>query len=141
MSSPANLKHITPEYMGFDILTPDLPEKMYPGMMIAYHVRPVWGLRMKWVTEITHVDEHRYFVDEQRIGPYRLWHHEHHIEKIPGGVAMRDRVSYQPPLGWLGDIAQALFIKKQLAAIFDFRTRKIEERFGVFTQTGLHPNG
>jgi ligand-binding SRPBCC domain-containing protein len=140
MSSPANLKHITPDYMGFDILTPDLPEKMYPGMIIAYHVTPLFGIKMKWVTEITHVSEHRYFVDEQRIGPYRMWHHEHHIEKIPGGVLMHDRVSYQPPFGILGDFAQTLFIKRQLAQIFDYRTRKIGERFGMFTQTYLRPS-
>lgn len=130
MSSPANLKHITPEYMGFDILTPNLPDKMYPGMMIAYHVSPILGIKMTWVTEITHVSEGRYFVDEQRYGPYRIWHHEHHLESIPGGVLMRDRVSYLPPLGFLGAIAQALIIKKQLKEIFDYRTRMVEARFG-----------
>ncbi len=130
MSSPANLKHITPEYMGFEVLTPNLPEKMYPGMMIAYHVTPVLGIKMKWVTEITHVSDHHYFVDEQRHGPYKIWHHEHHLESIPGGVLMRDRVSYLPPFGFLGDLAQSLFIKGQLKEIFDFRTRKVEERFG-----------
>ena len=132
ISSPANLKRITPKHMGFDILTPGLPEKMYPGMIIAYHVSPLLGIRMKWVTEITHVDEKNYFVDEQRIGPYRMWHHEHHLEAIPGGVLMRDKVSYQPPFGILGDIAQALFIKKQLDGIFAYREKKIIEYFGVF---------
>lgn len=130
MSSPINLKHITPEHMGFDILTPNLPEKIYPGMMIAYRVSPILGIKMRWVTEITHVSEGHYFVDEQRYGPYRIWHHEHHLEAIPGGVLMRDRVSYLPPFGFLGDLAQALFIKKQLKAIFEFRERKLEERFG-----------
>ena len=130
ISSPKNLKLITPDYMGFDILTQDLPEKMYPGMIIAYHVSPILGIKMKWVTEITHVQDHVYFVDEQRVGPYKMWHHEHHLEAILGGVLMRDLVSYQPPFGFLGDIAQAVYIKKQLADIFDFRTQKMETLFG-----------
>ncbi len=131
MSSPANLKHITPPEMGFDILTPGLPEKMYPGMMIAYRVHPVLGIPLRWVTEITHVSEGRYFVDEQRVGPYRIWHHEHHFEEVAGGVLMRDRVSYLAPLGFLGRLADWVFIKRQLREIFEYRTRKVEERFGA----------
>ena len=132
ISSPRNLRHITPEYMGFEILSPDLPDKMYPGMIIAYHVTPLLGLKMKWVTEITHVSDRQYFVDEQRVGPYRIWHHEHHLEEIPGGVSMHDIVSYLPPLGFLGELAHWLFIKKQLDEIFAYRTQKVIERFGAF---------
>ena len=130
ISSPANLKKITPEHMGFDIITPDLPDKMYPGMIIAYKVSPVLGIKMTWVTEITHVQEKSYFVDEQRIGPYSMWHHEHKIEAIEGGVLMSDIISYSPPLGILGKLSNSLFIRKQLKQIFDFREKAIISIFG-----------
>ena len=132
ISAPKNLKKITPEYMGFDIVTKNLPEKMYPGIIIAYDVKPFLGIKMRWVTEITHVKELEYFVDEQRVGPYRLWHHQHHIKSIDGGVLMTDIVHYQPPFGFIGSIANKLVIKGQLKEIFDFRTNKIEEMFGIF---------
>jgi ligand-binding SRPBCC domain-containing protein len=130
ISSPANLKKITPEHMGFDITTPFLSPKMYEGMIISYRVSPVLGIKTTWVTEITHVKEKEYFVDEQRIGPYTLWHHEHKIEAIEGGVLMTDIVSYQPPFGFLGSIANALFIKKKLREIFGFRTKALEKLYG-----------
>jgi ligand-binding SRPBCC domain-containing protein len=130
ISSPANLKKITPEFMGFDILTKNMPEKMYAGMIISYHVKPVLGIKTLWVTEITHVKDLEYFVDEQRIGPYKMWHHQHHIRAVAEGVLMEDIVSYQPPLGPLGAIANAMFIRGMLKKIFDYRTVKLEERFG-----------
>lgn len=129
ISSPGNLKEITPSYMGFDILTPNLPEKMYAGMMIEYIVKPVLGIKMNWLTEITHVRPLEYFVDEQRSGPYKLWHHQHHIQKSPNGVLMTDIVHYIPPFFILGDIANQVFIKKQLKEIFDYRTMAVEKRF------------
>lgn len=130
ISSPRNLREITPAYMGFDIITPGLPEKMYPGMVVGYKVRPVAGIPMKWLTEITQVKPLSYFVDEQRSGPYVIWHHEHFIEAVPGGVRMRDIVTYKPPLGFLGAIANALLIRRQLKQIFDFRRSALEHRFG-----------
>ncbi len=130
ISSPANLKKITPEYMGFDITSEILSSKMYQGMIISYKVSPVLGIKMTWVTEIKQVKEKVYFVDEQRIGPYTLWHHEHHIEAIEGGVLMTDIVSYQPPFGFIGAIANGLFIKKQLREIFEYRTLAMEKMFG-----------
>ena len=132
ISSPKNLKRITPEYMGFDITTKDLPEKMYTGMMISYMVSPLAGIKMKWITEITHLSELKYFVDEQRVGPYKMWHHQHHIEVIEGGVLMTDIIDYQPPFGFLGGIANWLIIKIQLDEIFNYRTMKLEEHFGKF---------
>ncbi len=132
ISSPKNLKEITPAYMGFEITGANLPEKMYPGMIISYKVSPLFGIKMTWVTEITHVENHRYFVDEQRMGPYAMWHHQHKIEAIEGGVLMTDIVSYQPPLGFLGVIANALFIRGKLKEIFDFRTVAVEKKFGKF---------
>jgi ligand-binding SRPBCC domain-containing protein len=134
ISSPKNLKEITPEYMGFEVTTPNLPEKMYPGMIISYKVSPLLGIKMTWVTEITHVKDKLYFVDEQRKGPYSLWHHEHHIKEIDGGVLMTDIVSYKPPFGFLGAIANAFLIKKSLKEIFDYRTLALERRFGKFLQ-------
>lgn len=130
ISSPGNLKHITPEHMGFEVTSREIPEKMYPGMIISYKVSPFAGIRMTWVTEITHVKEKEYFVDEQRIGPYKMWHHEHKIEAIESGVLMTDIVSYQPPFGFVGAIANSLVIKRQLENIFDFRFKALEKIFG-----------
>ena len=132
ISSPGNLKKITPPYMGFDITSKGLPEKMYAGMIIHYLVSPVFGIKTTWVTEITHVSDLKYFVDEQRVGPYRMWHHQHFVEQIEGGVLMTDIVDYQPPLGILGALANLLIIKKKLREIFDYRTIKVEEHFGKF---------
>jgi ligand-binding SRPBCC domain-containing protein len=130
ISSPANLKKITPAYMGFDIITEPLPQKMYPGMIITYKVSPFWGIKMTWVTEITHLKENEYFVDEQRIGPYAMWHHEHLLESVEGGVLMTDIVSYKPPFFLLGSLANSLIIRKQLREIFDFRKKAIEGILG-----------
>ena len=130
ISSPANLRKITPEYMRFNITSKLLSEKMYPGMIISYKVSPVLGIKMTWVTEITQVKEKEYFVDEQRVGPYSMWHHEHKIESIHGGVLVTDIVSYKPPFGFFGTIANTVLIKKQLKEIFDFRTSAMENIFG-----------
>jgi ligand-binding SRPBCC domain-containing protein len=130
ISSPANLKKITPEYMGFNITSKQMSDKMYPGMIISYKVSPVLGIKMIWLTEITHVKEMEYFVDEQRIGPYSMWHHEHKIEPVEGGVLMTDIVSYKPPFGILGSLANFFLIKKQLNEIFNFRKQALEKIFG-----------
>jgi ligand-binding SRPBCC domain-containing protein len=129
ISSPKNLKEITPDNMGFEINSKNLSGKMYPGMIISYTVKPVLGIRMIWVTEITHVEEMRYFVDEQRIGPYSMWHHQHFIEPAGQGVLMTDIVSYSPPLGFLGALANSIFISKQLDTIFNYRENKLEKLF------------
>ena len=81
ISSPKNLKKITPDYMGFDVTSENLPDKMYEGMIISYKVSPVLGIKTNWVTEITHVEEGKYFVDEQRVGPYKIWHHQHFLNQ------------------------------------------------------------
>ena len=129
ISSPQNLRKITPKNMGFDIRTPDLPEKIYEGMIISYRVRPLWGISTNWVTEITHIRDKSYFVDEQRVGPYKLWHHQHMIMAEKNGVLMKDIVSYQPPFGLLGNVANSLLIKNKLNEIFDFRTQELEKIF------------
>jgi ligand-binding SRPBCC domain-containing protein len=134
ISSPSNLKEITPDYMGFDITSAGLTEKMYEGMIISYQVSPLFGIKTTWVTEITHVRDRNYFVDEQRVGPYSLWHHQHHIEEIEGGVLMKDIVSYEPPFGFLGAIANTLIIENKLNEIFNYRTLALERKFGIFEE-------
>lgn len=127
-SSPTNLSKITPPYMGFDVLT-DVPDKMYEGLMIAYRVRPLFGIPMEWITEITCVRDHTYFVDEQRKGPYKIWHHEHHFEETSNGVLMTDIVSYELPMGILGKFAHPLVVKKKLDEIFEYRFTVVNEFF------------
>ncbi len=129
ISSPKNLKIITPEYMGFEVTSEQLPEKMYPGMIISYTVKPLLGIPMTWVSEITHIENLKYFIDEQRIGPYSMWHHQHFIEPSGKGVLMTDIVTYSPPLGFLGTIANSLFIRRQLNSIFEYRRDILEKQF------------
>lgn len=130
LSSPKNLATITPDYMGFNILSgADRP--MYAGQIIQYIVTPVLGIKTKWVTEITHVKEGEYFVDEQRFGPYALWHHKHFIKEIDGGVEMEDIIDYKVPMGWLGQLVHPIIVKPKLNEIFEYRTKKLEELFGT----------
>ncbi|MEQ9219885.1 MAG: SRPBCC family protein [Cyclobacteriaceae bacterium] len=133
ISSPANLKKITPSYMGFDITTKYLPEKMYQGMMISYKVSPVPGFKSNWLTEITHVEPGKYFVDEQRSGPYKIWHHEHKLIPAKKGVLMTDLITYEPPFGILGRVANALLIENKLEEIFAYRRNKLIDLFGEVT--------
>ena len=131
LSNPKNLKTITPEYMSFDILSvADRP--MFAGQIIQYIVTPLLGIKTKWVTEITHVVEGEYFVDEQRFGPYALWHHKHFIKEIPGGVEMEDIVDYKVPMGILGQLVHPFLVKPKLDEIFNFRRKKLIEMFGEF---------
>lgn len=129
ISNPANLKIITPDYMGFDITSKEVPTSMYAGMIISYKVSPLFNIKTTWVTEITHVQEGRYFVDEQRVGPYKIWHHQHFLEATPKGTLMKDIISYQPPFGFLGTIANSLLIRKKLNEIFTYREQKLNELF------------
>ncbi len=129
LSNPANLTVITPPQMDFKILSGS-NRPMFPGQIIQYKVYPFKGLATHWVTEITHVKEGEYFVDEQRFGPYSLWHHKHFIRSKDEGVIMEDLIDYKLPLGFLGRIMHALVVKKQLQQIFKYRARKLEEIFG-----------
>ncbi|QNF35201.1 SRPBCC family protein [Adhaeribacter swui] len=131
-SSPDNLAEITPSYMGFEVLSNSDSVKMYPGQIITYYVKPLLGIKLFWMTEITHVADKKYFVDEQRFGPYTLWHHTHFFKEIPGGVEMRDQVHYKLPFGPLGDLVHGLFVKKQLEGIFAYRNQVLEKKFGRF---------
>jgi ligand-binding SRPBCC domain-containing protein len=129
ISSPANLREITPDYMGFDITTPDLPGKMYKGIIISYKVRPLLGIPVTWVTEITEISEKRFFIDQQRIGPYAFWHHQHFIEPSGSSTLMTDIVSYKPPFGLLGSVANYLIISNKIREIFEYRKHALEIRF------------
>ena len=131
LSSPKNLKTITPDYMGFNILS-GAEKEMYPGQIIQYIVTPVLGIPTKWVTEITHVKDKEYFVDEQRFGPYALWHHKHFLKEIPGGVEMEDIVDYKLPMGILGQMVHPILVKPKLSEIFAFRQKKLIELFGEY---------
>lgn len=125
-----NLEKITPSYMRFDITSPVTDKPVYAGEIITYIIHPVLGIPLRWMTEITHVKEGEYFVDEQREGPYGLWHHQHHFEEVAGGVKMTDIVHYSLPLGILGQVAHGLFVGKQLREIFAYRQKKVKELFG-----------
>jgi ligand-binding SRPBCC domain-containing protein len=134
ISSPRNLSKITPDNMGFTITSDFNDEKMYSGMIISYIVKPVLKIPIRWVTEITHIQEPDYFVDEQRSGPYKFWHHKHFIKEINGGVEMTDIIHYKVPFWFIGDILNTLFIRRQLSSIFDFRSKKLEEIFGKYSE-------
>jgi len=129
-STPRNLDHITPPDAGFEV-TYLSSEKMYDGQIITYKVKVVPFITMSWVTEIKCVEEGVAFVDEQRFGPYRLWHHRHTFEEIDGGVLMTDLVHYVMPLGIIGEIARCLFVGKKLENVFDYRRKVLGEKFGT----------
>ncbi len=129
-SSPNNLAKITPPDMGF-IITSDKKdgEKMYAGQIITYIIKPMLGIPVKWMTEITHVKEGEYFIDEQRFGPYKLWHHRHSFKKTATGIEMHDEVNYVLPMGILGTIAHKLFVRKRIEYIFEYRTKVLNDFF------------
>ena len=131
LSDPVNLKTITPDYMGFEILS-GAEKKMFPGQIIQYIVTPILGIPTKWVTEITHVKKGKYFVDEQRFGPYSLWHHKHFLKPIKNGVEMEDIIDYKIPFGLFGQIIHPIFVKPKLNEIFKYREIKLVELFGEY---------
>lgn len=131
LSDPNNLKKITPDYMGFDILEKE-NTKMYSGQIIKYIVTPIFGIKMNWVTEITHVKDFEYFVDEQRFGPYKFWHHKHLIKEIKDGVEIIDILDYALPFGFAGRLFHPIIIKPKLNEIFNYRRNKLIEIFGNF---------
>jgi ligand-binding SRPBCC domain-containing protein len=136
-SSPNNLEKITPPQMKFVVTSPDSYRddentKMYPGMIITYKITPIFNIKMNWVTEISQVKENEYFVDEQRIGPYALWHHQHHFKEVKGGVLMTDTIHYAIPYGIIGRLANDILVERQVKHIFDYRAKEIVKLFGVF---------
>jgi len=125
-----NLQTITPLDVSFKVISKHHGEKLYAGQLIEYKVSPILKIPLYWMTEITHVKDKEYFIDEQRKGPFALWHHQHHFKEIEGGVEMTDIVDYKNPLGFIGEIANSLFVKRQLRKIFKYRFQKVEEIFG-----------
>ena len=132
-STPANLQEITPGHLGFKILSLYHGKTMYAGQIIEYTVKPIMSIPLYWMTEITHVENQKYFVDEQRYGPYSMWHHQHHFKEIDGGVEMTDIVHYKLPFGFLGTLANSLLVQRQLNMIFSFRFEKTEAVFGKWS--------
>jgi ligand-binding SRPBCC domain-containing protein len=128
-STPRNLDEITPEDAGFEV-TYLSSERIYDGQLITYKAEVMPFITMTWVTEIRCVEEGVVFVDEQRFGPYRLWHHRHTFEEIEGGVLMTDLVHYVMPLGIIGEIARSLFVRRKLERVFDYRRTVLEQKFG-----------
>jgi ligand-binding SRPBCC domain-containing protein len=127
-ATPKNLNEVTPKELDFKILG-DIPEVMYEGLIIQYYVKPMLNIPVHWVTEITHIKDKKYFVDEQRKGPYKTWHHEHHFEEVTGGVMMTDILHYDVGKWIFGWIAGKLFVHKKVQEIFDFRYKALEAYF------------
>jgi ligand-binding SRPBCC domain-containing protein len=128
-SRPENLNKLTPAHVSFHILSPLAGQEMYPGMIVQYQISPLLGIPMNWVTEITQIRHHEWFIDDQRVGPYALWHHQHHFKAVPGGTEMTDILHYQVPLGPLGTLANALFVERMVDQIFSYREAAVKELF------------
>ncbi|HPN33575.1 MAG TPA: SRPBCC family protein [bacterium] len=128
-STPRNLDALTPDELSFRIVG-EIAETMYEGQIIEYRVRFIKGIWSRWVTEITHVRDKSFFVDEQRLGPYKLWHHEHHFIPEGDGVRLVDRITYVIGFGFLGDLVDRLWVHRKLARIFDYRQEKTATLFG-----------
>ena len=128
-SNPRNLEDITPPTLKFQILKVSLDKTIYEGQIIHYKIRILPFVWVHWLTEITKVKDHVFFIDDQRIGPYLFWHHQHHFREVEGGVEMQDAVTYALPFGWLGDLVHRFFVKPQLQEIFSHRRRVLANRF------------
>jgi ligand-binding SRPBCC domain-containing protein len=128
-SDPRNLQRITPKEMNFRVLTDLDGESMYAGQIINYKVSPLAGISMGWTTEITHCEDKKYFVDEQRFGPYSFWHHKHFFEETENGIIAKDIVDYGLPFGVIGWLANALFVRNKLNQIFNYREKILTQLF------------
>src|SRR5829696_1631863 len=129
-SDANNLLNVTPPHLNLKVTNKVYGDTVYAGQVMTYIVKPLLGIPLSWMTEIRHVEPLKYFVDEQRKGPYKLWHHQHHFKSIEGGVEMIDIVHYRLPFGPIGNIANGLIVKKELEKIFSYRYQKIVELFG-----------
>lgn len=127
-SNPVNLDKLTPVDMKFKI-TSSHTEGIYPGMIITYKVSPLLGINLNWMTEITHVQDRKYFIDNQKSGPFKIWHHQHHFKEIDGGIEMTDILHYTAPFGFIGRIAEMAFVNQRVNAIFDYRRKVLEDMF------------
>lgn len=128
-ANPQNLTKLTPEWMQLTLLS-EAPQMMYEGMIITQQIKPILGIPLTWVTEITRIKERSYFIDEQRIGPYRFWHHEHRLRETPTGIEIIDTLHYALPFGIFGEIAHQIAVKRKIAEVFAFRYEALEKLFG-----------
>ena len=126
-ATPKNLNEVTPDDIVFEIIS-ELPEIMYEGLLINYRLKPLFNIPINWCTEITHIKEKEYFIDEQRIGPYKMWHHEHHFKSVNGGVLITDILHYDIGKSVFGWIAGKLFVHKKVNSIFDYRYKILETK-------------
>ena len=136
-SDASNLLNITPPHLNLKVTNEIYGDEVYAGQVMTYKVKPLLGIPFSWMTEIRHVEPLKYFVDEQRKGPYKLWHHQHHFKTIEGGTEMIDIVHYRLPMGLLGSMANEWMIKKELRKIFSYRYNKIIELFGEWNGSGM----
>jgi ligand-binding SRPBCC domain-containing protein len=127
-SDPSQLENITPDHMSMKPMQ-ELPKYMYEGMVILYRIEPFFKINMKWVTEITHIQEGEYFIDEQRFGPFRFWHHRHRLIENKDGVELQDTVQYVMPFSILGRVAHRFFVRKRIENIFSYRKKQLEAHF------------
>lgn len=127
-SDPENLSKLTPPWLNLKI-TSDLPDKMYEGMIISYKVHPILGIPFNWVTEITSVKEKKFFIDEQRFGPYKFWHHQHHFKENGNGIEMQDIVSYALPFDPISRMMNKLIVGNKVKKIFEFREEALKKLF------------
>lgn len=133
-SRPENLNRITPRDMDFEIVTKLEGLQMYPGMLVRYIVSPLPFMKSNWVTEITAMENHKYFIDEQRFGPFTFWHHQHHFEPVDDGVLMTDILHYAVPFGPIGRIANGIMVNKRIDDIFTHRQTVIDDLFGPMSK-------
>lgn len=130
-ATPKNLERITPDDFHIEITSRPMPDRIHKGQIITYEMKPMLGIKTNWMTEITHVEENSFFIDEQRSGPYKIWHHEHWFEQRKDGVLMTDKVVYVMPFGIIGRLAHGLFVGRQIKHIFAHRKKAIAGRFGA----------
>jgi len=127
-ATPKNLNEVTPNDLVFEIKS-ELPDTMYEGLLINYRLKPMLNIPVNWCTEITHIKEKVYFIDEQRKGPYRIWHHEHHFKPVAGGVLMTDLLHYDIGMSFFGWIAGKMFVHRKVEGIFNYRYKMLESYF------------
>ena len=137
-SDPRNLQALTPSSLNLKPTNEVWGDEVYAGQVMTYTVKPLLGIPLEWMTVITQVERNKFFIDEQRKGPYRLWHHQHHFKPIEGGVEMTDLVHYRLPMGIIGQILHQPLVRKKLEEIFLYRYSRIQDLFGAWNGESPH---
>ena len=144
-TSPGNLSLITPPWLDYR-LSSNPPEYMHPGTLYSAQIRPFPGISMQWITEITYIRPPSLFITDQRVGPFKVWHHEYHFREHADGVELEDIVQYGLPLGPIGSLVHDLYVRRKLHEVFTYRAQSLERRFGAVSrqkaavQTQRHPS-